>query len=226
VTAYRFMSEHRDEYTVREMAGIFAFSSGAYYRRATQGVSGRWKQADTELADLVRLIQEENHYRYGNPRVREALRRDYGRGVSRKRVARLLRENGLNARRRRKLIPTTNSNHGLAVCENVLNRQFQAERGGEKWVSSYQRYAITYLRTTSGWVYLTVVLDLFDRKVIGWAFSADMEAVHTTIPAMEMAFTNRKARRVCSSIPTGGCSIAQKAFQTGWEHGARRYGRA
>jgi transposase InsO family protein len=97
-----------------------------------------------------------------------------------------MRENGLNARGRRKFIPTTNSNHGFPVCENLLNRQFHAEGGGQKWVSD-----ITYLRTIGGWVYLTVVLDLFDRKVIGWALSADMETVHTTIPALQMAFSNR-----------------------------------
>jgi transposase InsO family protein len=98
-----------------------------------------------------------------------------------------MRENGLNARRRRKFIPTTNSNHGLPVCENILDRQFYAEQGGEKWVSD-----ITYLRTQGGWVYLTTVIDLFDRKVIGWALSADMEAAHTTVAALEMAVKNRK----------------------------------
>jgi transposase InsO family protein len=78
-----------------------------------------------------------------------------------------MREHNLNARRSGKFIPTTNSNHGLPVCTNRLNREFHAVHGGEQWVSSYQRYAITYLRTRGGWVYLTVVLDLFDRKVIG-----------------------------------------------------------
>ncbi|MDR2097333.1 MAG: DDE-type integrase/transposase/recombinase [Spirochaetaceae bacterium] len=123
------------------------------------------------------------------PQVREALRREYGKRVSRKKAARLMWENGLNARRRGKFIPTTNSNHGIPVCENLLNREFHAEWAGEKWVSD-----ITYLRTTSGWVYLTAVLDLYDRKVIGWALSADMEAVHTTIPALEMAVAKRPAQ--------------------------------
>jgi transposase InsO family protein len=97
-----------------------------------------------------------------------------------------MRENGLNALKRRKFIPTTDSKHNLSVCENVLNRAFHAEKGGQKWVSD-----ITYLRTRGGWVYLTVVLDLFDRKIIGWALSADMEAAHTTIAALEMAVKNR-----------------------------------
>jgi hypothetical protein len=80
VTAYRFMSEHWRAYTIREMAGIFGASSSAYYRRAKKGGAGKRKQADAELADLIRLIQEQHHYRYGSPRVREALRRNYGRG--------------------------------------------------------------------------------------------------------------------------------------------------
>jgi transposase InsO family protein len=69
-----------------------------------------------------------------------------------------------------------------------LNREFQAATAGAKWVSSYQRYAITYLRVLGGWTYLTMVLDLFDRNVIGWALSSDMETVHTTLPALRMAF--------------------------------------
>jgi transposase InsO family protein len=100
-----------------------------------------------------------------------------------------MRERGLNARQRRKFIPTTNSNHGLEVCKNLLNREFQAGQGGAKWISD-----LTYLRTPGGWVYLTVVLDLYDRKVIGRALSADMESAHTTIPALDMAFKNRRAQ--------------------------------
>jgi transposase InsO family protein len=123
------------------------------------------------LLALIREIVVKHHRRYGSPRVREELRGVYGKRVSRKKVARLMREHGLNARRRRKYVLTTNSNHGLEVCENVLDRQFDADKPGEKWVSSYRRYGITYLRTSGAWVYLTVILDLFDRKVLGWALS-------------------------------------------------------
>jgi transposase InsO family protein len=99
-----------------------------------------------------------------------------------------MREHGLHAKRRRKYIPTTNSNHGLAVCKNILDRQFYAEKPGEKRVSD-----ITYLRTSGAWVYLTVVLDLYDRKVVGRALSGDMESEHTVIPALAMAAGNRTA---------------------------------
>jgi transposase InsO family protein len=183
------MRESRGRRTVREMAGLFGVSGGAYYRWATRGVSGRRGATDAELAGLIREIVLKHRYRYGSPRVREALRRDYGKRVSRKKVAALMRKHGLNARGKRKFIRTTDFRHGLPVCQNILSRQFHAEGAGEKWVSD-----ITYLRTTGRWVYLTVVLDLFDRKVIGWALNGDMEACHTTIPAMEMAFANRRAR--------------------------------
>jgi transposase InsO family protein len=93
-----------------------------------------------------------------------------------------MREHGLNARRSRKYIPATASRHGLPVCENLLNREFRAAAAGEKWVSSYRRYAITYLRTLGGWIYLTVVLDLFNRKVIGWAFSSSLETAGRLFP--------------------------------------------
>ncbi|MDR1177147.1 MAG: IS3 family transposase [Treponema sp.] len=141
------------------------------------------------MVRLIREIVEQHHYRYGSPQVREVLRRDYGRWVNRKKVACLMRKHSLNTRRKRKFIPTANSNHGLPVCKNLLNRQFYAKGGGQKWVSD-----TTYLCTVGGWVYLTVVLDLYDRKVVGWTLSADMESVHTTIPVLSMAFSNRTPR--------------------------------
>jgi transposase-like protein len=194
VMAYRFMKVNKGRYTIREMVGLFGVSSGACYQWVKNGVSERRSRRDAELLRLIREIQKRYHNRYGSPWVREARRKEYGKRVSRKKVAALMRENGLNARSRGKHIPTTNSTHGLPVCENILNQLFHAQAGGQKWVSSYRRYAMTYLRTTSGWVYLTVVLDLFDRKVIGWALSADMETVHTTIPAVDMAVRNRTPR--------------------------------
>jgi len=184
--AYQFMKTNHRRYTIREMAGLFGVSRSAYYKWLRNGVS-RWRmEAETELIRLIREIVTRHHRRYGSPRVRQELRTVYGKRVSLKKVARLMRENGLNARRRRKFIPTTDSKHTLEVCENILNREFHAEKGGQKWVSD-----ITYLRTQNGWVYLTVVLDLYDRKVIGWALSEGMETSETTIAALDMAVKHR-----------------------------------
>jgi putative transposase len=184
--AYQFMQANKGRYTVKEMTGLLGVSRNAYYQWARKGVSLRRKEADAELVRLIRQIQARHQRRYGSPRIQRELRYAYGKRVSVKKVARLMMENGLNARRKRTFIRTTETNHTLAVCENILGREFHAEKGGQKWVSD-----ITYLRTLNGWVYLTVVLDLYDRKVIGWALSAGMQAAETTISALDMAVKNR-----------------------------------
>jgi transposase InsO family protein len=114
----------------------------------------------------------------------------------------------LNSRRKRKYIPTTIPGHGLPVRANLLNREFPAEQGGRKRVSD-----ITYPRTIGGRVFLTVVLDLFDRKVIGWAFSADLETVHTTIPALEMACGNRPTQEGPPFHSDRGARYRVKSFR-------------
>jgi transposase InsO family protein len=184
--AYQFMKANQDLYTVKEMAGLFGVNRGAYYHWIRNGVSPRSEAADAELERLMREIVERHHGRYGSPRVRRELRNVYGKRVSLKKVARLMRENELNVSKRWKFIRTTDCKHTFEVCENILNREFHAEKGGVKWVSD-----ITYLRTEGGWVYLTVILDLYDRKVLGWALSDGMESSETTIAALEMAVKNR-----------------------------------
>ena len=187
MTAYRFIQENLEQYTVMEMAGLFGVSRGAYYKWLKAGCPNRDGDCDAELVDLIQKIVSHHCRRYGILRVRKELWIKYGVSVSRKKVAKLMRKNGLNACRKTKCIPTTNSKHSLPVCENILNREFHAERPGQKWVSD-----ITYLRTLNGWIYLTVVLDLFDRKIIGWALSSNLETRNTTIPAFEMAIKNRQ----------------------------------
>jgi transposase InsO family protein len=97
----------------------------------------------------------------------------------------------------------------LPVCENILNRDFHAAGPGEKWVSD-----ITYLRTAQGWLYLTIVLDLFDRKVLGWAFSEDMTAEHTTVPALSMAFMNRRPQAGLMFHSDRGVQYCAASFRT------------
>jgi transposase InsO family protein len=171
------------------MAVLLGVSRSAYYQWEQGGSDLREQEEAAFVAMLKKICIDEHHYRYGRRRIQAELLDKYERRVNHKKLAKLLCKYGLNARRRRKFIPTTNSNHGLKICENLLNRDFKAVEPGEKWVSD-----ITYLRTTGGWLYLTVVLDLYDRKIIGWAFSGTMEAEVTTVKAFEMAFENRKPR--------------------------------
>ena len=151
---------------------------------------------------------ERHQRRYGSVRVREELRNKYDKRVSLKKVAKMMREHGLNARRRRKHIKTTDSKHSLPVCENILNQEFYAEKPSQKWVSD-----ITYLRTTDGWIYLTAVLDLFDRKVIGWALSDNMESANTTVAALKMAVKNRAPKDGLIFHSDRGVQYCAQAFR-------------
>jgi transposase InsO family protein len=184
--AYEFMKENRDKHAIARMAKLLGVSRSAYYKWAKYGRSSRYAEREAELLAVVKDIQEEHHRRYGAPRIQRELRRR-ARRVTRKRIAKLLKKHGLNAKSRRRFIQTTKSNHGLPVCENILKRDFNASVAGQKWVSD-----ITYIFTREGWVYLTMVLDLYDRKIIGWAISEDMEATSTTVKALNMACLNRK----------------------------------
>jgi transposase InsO family protein len=168
------------------MAKVFGVSRSGYY--AFEGrKAGRHEKTDLELSGEIKRIFEEHHGRYGSPRVWEELK---GRGwrVSRKRVERLMRATGLRARRRRKRVATTDSGHKLAVAGNILNRDFHAAYPGEKRVSD-----ITYLRADNGWLYLTMILDLWDGKVIGWAMSEELTAEPVS-RALAMAAGNRQTR--------------------------------
>jgi len=184
--AYQFIQANKKNIAVKEMTGLLGVSREAYYQWLRRGVAMRRSKADAELLLIIRKIVEKHNNRYGSPRVREELRNKYGKRVSLKKVAKMMREHGLNARRKKKHIKTTDSKHSLPVCENILNQDFSAKKPGQKWVSD-----ITYIRTIIGWLYLTVIIDLFDRKVIGWALSKNMETTNTTVVALKMAVKNR-----------------------------------
>lgn len=133
----------------------------------------------------IQRIHQMSKASYGSPRITDELRAR-GFNVSRPRVARLMKEKGIRAVHAKKFVATTDSGHGYPVAENKLDRDFSAQESGQVWVSD-----ITYVKTAQGWLYLTVILDLFDRKVIGWSQSGDMTARNTTVAAWKMAVRNR-----------------------------------
>ena len=133
----------------------------------------------------IRRIHHDSKASYGSPRITKELKAN-GFDVSRPRVARVMRKHGIRAVHAKKFMVTTDSKHNNAIVENKLNRNFRATHIAETWVSD-----IIYVRTRKGWIYLTVILDLLDRKVVGWFISEDMTAKNTTINVWEMAVTNR-----------------------------------
>jgi transposase InsO family protein len=204
---YEFMKGNRDKYGITRMAGLLGVSRSAYYKWLKYGRSTRYADADIPVVEAVKEIQKKHHGRYGRPRIDRDLR-EMGIIVSSKRLAKLLQKHGLNAKRGKRFTQTTNSKHGLPVCENILARDFRAKAPGEKWVSD-----ITYLWTASGWLYFTVVIDLFDRKVIGWSFARTLETEATTVPALAMAFMNRKAQAGLLFHSDRGVQYCASAFR-------------
>ncbi len=166
------------------MCKVLEVSKSGYYASLNRSVSARKPQNEKILA----LIKEEHKVskkRYGSSRISKALRAKEVH-VSRPRVARLMKQAQIRAKTARKFKVTTDSKHSFAVSENLLNRNFSATATGQAWASD-----ITYIRTLAGWLYLTVVLDLADRKVIGWSLSETMKAKDTTVAALKMALIHR-----------------------------------
>jgi putative transposase len=166
---YRFMREQQGAHSVAKMARVLGVSRSGYYAWKRRPPSRR-KRERAVLREEISAIQREKKYRYGSPRVTAELRRR-GKRVGRNRVARIMRESGLGARRRKRYRSTTNSRHSLPIAQNLLQRKFRVAGKNEVWVSD-----ISYLATAEGWLYLCVVIDLYSRKVVGWSMDRRMKA--------------------------------------------------
>jgi putative transposase len=180
--------------------------SGYYYW--LQHPIGLRASKEHQLLAAVKKVYQQSDCRYGSPRIAVDLR-EQGIPVSRPRVARLMRKHSIRSIIRRKYrVQTTDSNHGYAIAENYLNRDFSATRLAEKWVSD-----LTYIKTQEGWLYLTAVLDLADRKVVGWALSETMEAEVTSVAAWRMAVRNRPITKSLLFHSDRGVQYACREFK-------------
>jgi putative transposase len=140
--------------------------------------------ADRQLSVAVETIHRQHQARYGSPRIHRTLR-DQGQRVSRKRVARVMRDLGLSADPPRRRVCTTDSDHGLPVAPNLLAQDFTASAPDQRWVTD-----ITYIPTDEGWLYVSAIQDLFSRRIVGWAMDAHMET-SLVLRALDMAVAAR-----------------------------------
>ena len=205
---YACVARHRGEYPVRLMCRVLAVSPAGFYAALHRPLSAR-AQRDAQLRAQVRAIHEQSDRTYGTPRIHGALR-ERGDRVSPKRVARLLREQGLVARRPRRWVTTTDSLHSQPIAPNRLARRFAPRDvpGLDRvWVSD-----ITYIPTGQGWLYLAVVLDLASRRVVGWAMRASLE-VALPLAALDMAIGQRQPRPALLHHSDRGSQYAAAAYQ-------------
>jgi transposase InsO family protein len=165
------------------MCKVLKVSRSGYYAWLKRGPSKRAIENEIIMEQICK-IHKQSKGTYGSPRVTEELKANYVQ-VSRPRVARLMRKANIRSITKRKFKTTTNSKHGFPIAPNLLNREFKVNRQGKVWVSD-----ITYIRTLEGWLYLTVIIDLADRKIIGWSLSSSLKASVTIIPAWRMAILN------------------------------------
>ena len=167
------------------MCRALCVSRSGFYRWNTRPSPSTHEDEDRALAERIREIHTASRETYGSPRVHRQLRREDVR-TGKKRVERLMREQGLRGRIRRRFKRTTDSNHSLPVAPNTLNRQFDVDAPDRVWAGD-----ITYIRTTAGWSYLAVILDLHSRMVVGWAM-ADHMRTHLVEEALDAALGTRE----------------------------------
>ena len=181
---FRFIEGHREVHSVVKMAKILGVTRGGYYAWRSRAASRRSAE-EQQIVGQIKGIQAKVRDRYGSPRVHRELR---GRGirVGRNRVARLMRQHGLGAKRRKRYRSTTDSAHALPVAENLLNRGFEVPAANQVWVSD-----LTYIPTAEGWLYLCTVLDLHSRRVVGWSMSSRMTS-ELVVQALLMAVLLRR----------------------------------
>ncbi len=181
---FAFIEEKKVAFPVEPMCRVLGVSSSGYYAWRTRPTAPR-ATSDAHLAVEIAGAHQRSRGTYGSPRVHAELRAR-GVRVGRKRVERLMREKGLQARRKRRFRRTTDSNHPNPLAPNVLKRRFDPDAPNAVWVTD-----VTYVWTDEGWLYLAVMLDLFARKVIAWATS-DRNDTSLALVALQTALRARR----------------------------------
>ncbi|WFA20851.1 IS3 family transposase [Paenibacillus mucilaginosus] len=182
---FSFIHKHRFQYRVEKMCSVLQVSRSGYYKWVKHKPSKREKHRKW-LKNRIRHHFFRLKKRPGSPVITAILREDDGCTVSSKTVSRLMKEMGLKSITVGKYKATTNSKHNMPVHDNILNRQFKVDAPNKVWVTD-----ITYVATGEGWLYLASVMDLFSRKIVGWATGARMTR-ELVIDALELAYRRQK----------------------------------
>jgi len=178
------MEEHHHEFEVDCMCRVLGVSRSGFYGWRGRAPSRRALD-EQRLRGKIIQFHERSDRTYGSPRVLEDLQED-GEKVSRKRVARIMRQNQLFSKHKRKFRKTTDSQHEYSTAPNLLERDFNADEPNRKWGTD-----ITFIPTAEGWLYLAVVLDLFSRRIVGWSMGPRLDK-SLVIDALRMALTGRR----------------------------------
>ena len=178
---YAWIEKHRGTYATTTMCELLSVSRSGLNAARGREPSKRSRQ-DKELVEQIRAGQRKHRGRYGRRRMTPEISEVRGQAVNEKRIGRLMREHGLQSHKRRRFrVVTTDSKHAHPVAPNVLQRDFEAKAPNQKWLAD-----MTYVPTDEGWLYVALVLDLYARKLVGWAMSATMPQ-ELTLSALDVA---------------------------------------
>ncbi|MCT6818340.1 MAG: IS3 family transposase [Lysinibacillus fusiformis] len=164
---YDFIQQHRHEYRVAKMCEVLGVSRSGYYEWLNRPKS-KQKERKEKLTSQIKRVYLDSRRNYGSPKITKQLNSE-GVHVSQKTVSRIMKNEGIRSKTVKKYKATTNSKHNLPIYSNLLDQQFKVDRPGKVWVAD-----ITYIWTSEGWLYLATIMELFSRRIIGWAMDARM----------------------------------------------------
>lgn len=180
---YEFIREQQKDYPVRILCSVMQVAKSAYYKYLYNKDKAK-KSSDIRLIIELKVLDKKSNSSYGSRRMMRSLIKD-GYKIGRYKVRRLMKENNISCKQRRRYTITTKSDHALPLANNILDRKFSVERPNKVWAAD-----ITYLWTAEGWLYIAAVLDLFSRRIVGWAMADHMKA-DLVINAFTMAKKQR-----------------------------------
>lgn len=180
-----------NNYPVEKMCKYMNISKNSYYHWLNKQNTPMVKTSKKHLMEKIKEAFNKSKKIYGSYRIQKMLERE-GLTYSRSYIGLLMKEMNLKSVLRKKYVVTTDSKHSFPISENVLDREFESFKLGEKWVSD-----ITYIRVNDDWNYLTTIIDLADRKVVGWSLSEDMTTENTVMKAW---FDARNDRNICDGF--------------------------
>ena len=202
---FGFIAAEKVAFPIVVLCRVLGVSPSGYYASQARPVSPHARR-DGVLAEQIATVHRASKRRYGSPRVYADLKAS-GVRVGRKRVARLMREKRLVALCRRRYRTTTDSKHSFPIAPNLLERDFTAHGPDESWVTD-----ITFIWTRQGWLYLAVILDVFSRRVVGWATGQHVDR-HLALAALDMALAKRCPRRGLVHHSDRGSTYASRDYR-------------
>jgi len=203
---FEFMGKHKDEFSTERMAQLFEISRSGYYRFISAQPSARHKENE-RLLEKIKAAHQDSRETYGSPRIHAELC-SQGEVCSRKRVAKLMRKEGIEAKMKKRFKVTTKVNHRAKAAPNLLKQDFTAEAPNQRWVAD-----LTYVATGEGWLYVATVLDLFSRKIVGLAMDERMTA-DLVLKALEQAILHRKPQAGLIHHSDKGSQYTSHHFQS------------